>query len=61
MFPGLSAPVPTPVFWRADLADGQLIPGPAVIEQEDATTVVYPGQVARRLARGGLLVERVEG
>jgi N-methylhydantoinase A/oxoprolinase/acetone carboxylase beta subunit len=57
-FPGLAGPLTTPVYWRADLAAEQVIRGPAVIEQEDATTVVYPGQIARRLPAGGLLIQR---
>jgi N-methylhydantoinase A/oxoprolinase/acetone carboxylase beta subunit len=56
-FNGAAAPVSTPVFWREDLAAEQVIRGPAVIEQQDATTVVYPAQSARRLRTGGLLIE----
>jgi N-methylhydantoinase A len=33
----------TPIFRRADLAPGQAIAGPAVIDQLDATTLVFPG------------------
>ncbi|MEJ0070952.1 MAG: hydantoinase/oxoprolinase family protein [Pseudomonadota bacterium] len=36
------APVDTPVYDRAQLAPGHRITGPAVIEQLDATTLVYP-------------------
>ena len=59
-FPGLADPVVTPIYWRDDLASGQVVRGPAVVEQEDATTVVYPRQSARRLTRGALLIEREE-
>ncbi len=59
-FPNLATAVPTPVYWRDDLAEEQVVRGPAVIEQEDATTVVYPGQSLRRLSTGGLLIERRE-
>ncbi|HEY8884566.1 MAG TPA: hydantoinase/oxoprolinase family protein, partial [Chloroflexota bacterium] len=58
LFPGVARPVPTPVHWRADLTAEQVILGPAVIEQEDATTIVYPGQRCRRLPTGGLFVDR---
>ena len=37
---------PTPVYDRALLAPGHEIAGPAVVEQLDSTTVVYPGQSA---------------
>ncbi len=39
-------PVPTPVFARADLNPGQIIVGPAVVEQLDATTLLHPGDRA---------------
>jgi N-methylhydantoinase A len=35
-------PVKTPVFDRARLAAGQTIVGPAIIDQFDSTTVLYP-------------------
>jgi N-methylhydantoinase A/oxoprolinase/acetone carboxylase beta subunit len=57
-FPAQPGPVATPIYWRDDLAAEQVIPGPAVIEQDDATTVVYPGQRARRLSSGALFIER---
>ena len=37
---------PTPVYDRLLLGPGHEIPGPAIIEQLDSTTVVYPGQHA---------------
>ncbi len=40
-------PVETPVYRRTDLAPGCRIEGPAVIDQFDATSLVYPGDVAR--------------
>jgi N-methylhydantoinase A len=40
-------PVETPVYRRESLAPGQVLAGPAVIEQFDATTLVFPGDVAR--------------
>jgi N-methylhydantoinase A/oxoprolinase/acetone carboxylase beta subunit len=59
-FTGLDCPTPTPIYWRDDLTTDQIVRGPAVIEQEDSTTVVYPGQRATRLPSGGLFVEREE-
>ena len=38
-----SRPVRTPVYSRAALQAGQRLNGPAVIEQFDSTTVLYPG------------------
>jgi N-methylhydantoinase A len=38
--------VDTPVYDRSTLVEGQALRGPAVVEQEDTTTVVYPGQRA---------------
>lgn len=37
----------TPIYRREALAAGCTIPGPAVIDQFDATTLVYPGDTAR--------------
>ncbi|MEI8057013.1 MAG: hydantoinase/oxoprolinase family protein [Actinomycetes bacterium] len=34
------------------------VPGPAVIEQEDTTTLLFPGWTARRVAAGSILLER---
>jgi len=36
--------VDTPLYERAALALGQKIKGPAIVEQEDTTTVIYPNQ-----------------
>ena len=49
--------VPTPVWSRAALAVGQRLVGPAIVEQPDTTTVVYPGQALRVDASGSLLIE----
>ena len=49
--------VDTPVFDRATLALGHTIPGPAVIEQLDATTLLYPGDTMRVDQAGNLLIE----
>ena len=39
--------VDVPVFRRAELAPGDTIAGPAVIEEQTSTLVLYPGQTAR--------------
>jgi N-methylhydantoinase A len=39
--------VVTPVHWRSGLGPGTLLPGPAIIEALDSTTVVPPGWAAR--------------
>ncbi|MBP6900928.1 MAG: hydantoinase B/oxoprolinase family protein [Burkholderiaceae bacterium] len=44
---------------RESLAVGQRVAGPAVIAERNATTVVEPGWMARVLAGGELLLERV--
>jgi N-methylhydantoinase A len=46
--------VDTPVYQRAELQAGHVVPGPAIIEQLDATTVVMPGDQARVRAGGAL-------
>lgn len=37
--------LPTPIFRRDRLASGHRVAGPAVVEQDDATTVIEPGYV----------------
>jgi N-methylhydantoinase A len=46
----------TPVYARDSLQAGQRIEGPAIIEQLDATTVLYPGDVAQVNASAALIV-----
>ena len=54
---GPDAALSTPVFERAALAPGQRFTGPAVIEQLDATTLVFPGDRASIDAAGNILIE----
>ena len=49
-------PTQTPVFSRALLGVGWRVNGPAIIEQSDTTTVVYPGQTCRADACGALIL-----
>jgi N-methylhydantoinase A len=44
---GGSVPHDTPVYQREQMASGCRIVGPAIIDQFDATTVAYPGDVVR--------------
>lgn len=46
------------IYARLDLPAGAVIPGPAVLEQPDATTLVDPGLVARVDDLGNVIVER---
>ena len=39
--------IDTPIYWRADLAPGVRIPGPAVIAEDETSTVVSPAFEAR--------------
>lgn len=38
--------VETPIYRRSALAAGQVVAGPAIVEQQDTTILVYPGDVA---------------
>lgn len=51
--------VETFIYYRPLLQPGDCINGPAVIEQEDSTTLVWEDQIARVDAFSNLLVERV--
>jgi 5-oxoprolinase (ATP-hydrolysing) len=48
-----------PVYVRADLRPGDRIAGPAVIAEQNATTVIEPGWAATLTARDDLVLERV--
>ena len=48
-----------PVYARADLRPGDRIAGPAVVAEQNATTVVEPDWAATLTARDDLLLERV--
>jgi N-methylhydantoinase A len=54
---GADAALMTPVFGRAALAPGQRLIGPAVIEQLDATTLIFPGDRANVDAARNILIE----
>ena len=47
---------PTPIYLRSMLASDQEIVGPAIVEQPDTTTVVYPGQTLRVDRSGNLII-----
>ena len=50
--------MPTPIYDRMKLRPGDVISGPAVVEQLDSTTLVWPAQTARVDAFGNLILER---
>ena len=50
----------TPVLDRAAVNTGQVLHGPAIIEQLDTTTVLHPGWSALALADGSLKITRTE-
>jgi N-methylhydantoinase A len=50
----------TPVYARHCLPMGAQLHGPAIIEQPDTTTVVYPGQYCRVDSAGNLLITASE-
>lgn len=49
--------VETPVYIREVLASGQVISGPAIVEQLDTTTLIPPGSRARVHPSGSLVIE----
>ncbi len=56
VFSRAAAAVTTPVYWRAELGAGDVVSGPAVIEEYGATVPVHPRFVARVDRFGNLLV-----
>jgi len=59
-FPSLGKYVDTPVHARASLPPGSALRGPSIIEQADTTLVIYPGQAAKVLADGSIVLEVME-
>ncbi|HEY3081541.1 MAG TPA: hypothetical protein VGM69_16750, partial [Chloroflexota bacterium] len=60
-FEELGGRVPTPVWARTALVPGQRLTGPAIVEQADTTTVVYPGQALEVDAAGNLIMHTTGG
>jgi len=55
--PGEKAPRTVPLYDRDKLLAGNRLPGPAIVHQLDATTLVLAGQRARIDSRGSLWLE----
>jgi N-methylhydantoinase A len=55
------APADTPVYDRTALAPGAVVHGPAVIDQFDATTLVFPGDTATVDDALNIVIDRAEG
>jgi len=51
--------IPTPVFDRYQLGEGDQITGPAIVEEVDSTTVIHPGTAATIDVVGNLLIRAV--
>ncbi|MEE8515602.1 MAG: hydantoinase B/oxoprolinase family protein, partial [Alphaproteobacteria bacterium] len=52
--------LPTQVFVRTDLQPGDAIQGPAIITEDNATTVIEPGWRAQVTRRNHMMLERIE-
>ncbi|WP_326692499.1 MULTISPECIES: hydantoinase/oxoprolinase family protein [unclassified Streptomyces] len=52
-----TGPVDTPVYDRAGLRAGTVLPGPAIVEQLDTTTVITPDATAHVDRYGNLIIE----
>ena len=53
---GGEATVATPIYKAADLGPGDLVAGPAIIEEPTTTLVVYPGLSAQVSGAGNYLL-----
>lgn len=51
------APVDTAIHDRRTLPAGTVLHGPAIVEQLDATTLLFPGDTLRVDAHGAMLIE----
>ena len=50
--------VDTPVHWRPDLSPGDVVAGPAIVEEFGSTVPVHPGYVATVDRFGNLLLTK---
>ena len=55
---GASAPVQAAIYHRATMPTGLTFAGPAIVEQDDTTTLVEPGWRGMVLENGNLLLTR---
>jgi N-methylhydantoinase A/oxoprolinase/acetone carboxylase beta subunit len=55
---GAPEPVDAAIYDRSGMPSGMTVTGPAIVEQDDTTTLVEPGWRARVLQNGTLLLER---
>ncbi len=56
-FTDFETPLDTPVYKRSDLLAGHVIEGPAIVEQLDATTPLWPGDRATVDGGGTIVIE----
>ena len=57
IFADAAHPLRARIVWRPSLAAGARIEGPAVIEEPNATTLIYPGDVATITGAGHLVID----
>lgn len=50
-------PLPARILWRATLPPGAHVVGPAVIEESNSTTLLYPGDVMQVTEHGHLVIQ----
>lgn len=60
-FPGVDAPVETPVYDGHALARGVRLRGPAIVNPGETTYVIEPGWVFDAIGEGGAWITRAEG
>jgi N-methylhydantoinase A len=56
IFEDAAQPLDTRILWRPCLPPGFSVEGPAIIEESNSTTVVFPGDVARVTEHGHLVI-----
>ncbi len=56
IFEDAAHPLDTRILWRPCLPPGFSVEGPAIIEESNSTTVVFPGDVARVTEHGHLVI-----
>jgi len=56
LFENAEVPVSTPIYDRVAFTAGQRFSGPAIVEQDDTTTVVHPGWSVEVVTGGSIIL-----
>ena len=59
--PHEGADVELPLFWREELAPGMRVEGPAIVAEDETSTLIIAGFTAHIASNGNIVAERISG